>query len=676
MTDTLFDTSAVDRVLGLLQGVKDVGSGKFSARCPSHEDRVSSLSIAEGDDGKILLKCHAGCAPSAVIRDLGLEWKDLFKNPAVTRIQHDIKDHTGQLVAHHHRERNADGTKGPVWWTQPNGTHNLGGMQTKNLPLYGAEKLPGLPDGTTVILTEGEPARDALETMGIHAVGTITGAASNPSTEILKHIARFRVILWPDNDEAGGPHMRRCGAILQELGTSDLRWLDWKEAPHRGDAVQAVTMGVDINQLVADAKPFTLEPTYVDAQDLWPAPIGDEAYHGIAGEIVSAIAPHSEADPVALLLTFLAAAGSAMGRSFYAQAEGDRHGTNIFCVLVGDSSKARKGSSFGRIKDLMARVDPMWAQDHITTGLSSGEGFIHEVRDPYEKETLVKGSDPPRYVTEVVDAGVEDKRLLLVESEFVSPLKMMAREGNTLSAIIRQAFDSGTLRTMTKSSPTRATDAHISIIGHVTRDELLRNLSETESGNGFANRFLWVCAKRGRVLPEGGGQIYYGDLIPRLHGVLVKAQGDRLLARDADAKAMWALVYEELSEGKPGLLGAVTARAEAIVLRLSVLYASLDGDNAIRVPHLLAALAVWEYCEASSKYIFGDATGDSIADKILIGLRESSGGLTRTAVSDLLNHHVSAKRLDQALNLLQRHKKAACHIDVTDGHPAERWKPI
>ena len=86
MTDTLFDTSAVDRVLGLLQGVKDVGSGKFSARCPSHEDRVSSLSIAEGDDGKILLKCHAGCAPSAVIRDLGLEWKDLFKNPAVTRI--------------------------------------------------------------------------------------------------------------------------------------------------------------------------------------------------------------------------------------------------------------------------------------------------------------------------------------------------------------------------------------------------------------------------------------------------------------------------------------------------------------------------------------------------------------------------------------------------------------
>ena len=72
----------------------------------------------------------------------------------------------------------------------------------------------------------------------------------------------------------------------------------------------------------------------------------------------------------------------------------------------------------------------------------------------------------------------------------------MSREGNTLSAIIRQAWDSGNLHPLTKNSPIRATDAHISIIGHITREELLRYLTETEQANGFANRFIWLMVYR------------------------------------------------------------------------------------------------------------------------------------------------------------------------------------
>ena len=91
----------------------------------------------------------------------------------------------------------------------------------------------------------------------------------------------------------------------------------------------------------------------------------------------------------------------------------------------------------------------------------------------------------------------------MVESEFVSALKVANRDGNTLSAVIRAAWDTGTLRTLTRNSPLEAVGAHVSIIGHITSEELRRYLDATETANGFANRFMWLCVRRSKVLPEG-----------------------------------------------------------------------------------------------------------------------------------------------------------------------------
>lgn len=57
---------------------------------------------------------------------------------------------------------------------------------------------------------------------------------------------------------------------------------------------------------------------------------------------------------------------------------------------------------------------------------------------------------------------------------------------------------------MVKTAPAKATGAHISLIGHITRDELRRLLTQTESANGFANRFCWLAVKRSKCLPDGG----------------------------------------------------------------------------------------------------------------------------------------------------------------------------
>ena len=408
----------------------------------------------------------------------------------------------------------------------------------------------------------------------------------------------------------------------------------------------------------------------------WPEPMAEEAFYGRAGDIVRAIEPHTEADPVALLVNTLACFGNAVGRTVHGVAEADRHGCNVFSVMVGETAKGRKGSSHGHVHELFKRIDPGWADARIMGGLSSGEGLIWAVRDPIEKQEAVKekGKRTGDYETVIVDEGEDDKRLLVYEPEFAGVLRVMARDGNTLSAVIRQAWDTGDLRTMVKNNPAMATGAHISILGHVTKDELLRYLSDTEAGNGFANRFMWFCVRRSKALPEGGGTPDYQRLVQPLHDALVGARKLGHLQRDSEAREVWAAVYPELSEGKPGLFGAVTARAEAQVLRLSVLYAAMDGAEAIRLPHLKAALAVWDYAEASARYIFGDATGDLIADQIMDSLRR--GELPRTAINKLFQGHAKSYRIAQALNTLLLAGKARLERRETDGRTAEIWSAV
>ena len=220
----------------------------------------------------------------------------------------------------------------------------------------------------------------------------------------------------------------------------------------------------------------------------WPAQPNYEAFRGLAGEFVSMIEPHSESDPVALLSQLLVGFGNIIGRRTYFQVEADKHFTNLFATLVGPTSKARKSSALSHIKWLLQKADANWASNCVLSGLASGEGLIWAVRDP----TVSKDGE------KLLDTGTEYKRILVVESEFAQQMKLMNREGNILSSIIRQAWDNGNLRTLTKNSPAQATDAHIAIIGHITQQELRRYLNQTELGNGFANRFLWLCVRRSK----------------------------------------------------------------------------------------------------------------------------------------------------------------------------------
>ncbi len=140
------------------------------------------------------------------------------------------------------------------------------------------------------------------------------------------------------------------------------------------------------------------------------------------------------------------------------------------------------------------------------------------------------------------------------------------------------------------------------------------------------------------------------------------------------ARSKWAAVYPSLSGAKPGLLGAIIARAEAQTVRLALIYALLDGSDQIDLPHLEAALAVWEYCELSAVHIFGRAIGDPVADEIERALQHAgAGGMTRTAIRDMFSRNHSGPRTSAALQLLMRMGRARFEIDASGGRPTETW---
>ncbi len=132
-------------------------------------------------------------------------------------------------------------------------------------------------------------------------------------------------------------------------------------------------------------------------------------------------------------------------------------------------------------------------------------------------------------------------------------------------------------------------------------------------------------------------------------------------------------LYERLSDGKPGLLGAMIARAEAQVMRVACIYALLDQSAVVQAEHLLAAFAFWDYAETSARYIFGDALGDPVADPVLRALRQSPDGLTRTQIRDVLGRHENGAAIDRALALLGVQGLATLSTEETGGRPRERW---
>ncbi len=405
----------------------------------------------------------------------------------------------------------------------------------------------------------------------------------------------------------------------------------------------------------------------------FPVP-NEKCFYGLAGEFVRLVEPHTEASVMALLAQFLVYFGNIIGRTAHFKIEGDKHYTNLFCVLIGNTASGRKGTSLGRVKQVFEGIDAHHEKECLASGLASGEGLLYRVRDAQYIQK--KNKDTGEIEDVLFDGGVSDKRLLTTEGEFAQVLRVQGREGNTLSTYIRNLWDHGTAQSMTKNSPLKTTDAHVSIIGHITKDELLITLTEVESANGYANRFLFFAVKRDKLLPFGSdfSSVEIGRLQDEISDAIEFAKQKGAMNFSIEASELWASVYERLETSRFGYLAKLTQRASPYVRRLSLIYALLDKSSLIEKPHLEAALAVWQYSEDSARYVFGERLGNQTAEKILTALKEKQElGLTRTEIRDLFDRHISNERLNAALSHLLENGLAEPKKEETKGKPKEIW---
>jgi hypothetical protein len=314
------------------------------------------------------------------------------------------------------RQRRPDGNGGWVW--------DLKGVERL---LYRLPELLAADPSEPVYVLEGEKDADRLRELGLVATTNPMGAGKwLPSFSNV--LSGRHVVVLPDNDGAGRDHARQVAQSLTGVAAS-VKVLELPGLPEAGDVSDWLAGGGtadELRRLAADAPPcHATAPAVVAATRAdppWPKPLATEAFHGLAGEIVRELEPATEADPAALLLQLLVGFGNVIGRAAHFRVESDCHFTNECLVLVGKSSKSRKGTSYGRIRDLLSAADADWVRDREQTGLSSAEGLIWAVRDPIMKMERIKDQGQVRYEQVEADPGVTDKRLFVVEPEYANVL--------------------------------------------------------------------------------------------------------------------------------------------------------------------------------------------------------------------------------------------------------------
>jgi hypothetical protein len=271
-------------------------------------------------------------------------------------------------------------------------------------------------------------------------------------------------------------------------------------------------------------------------------------------------------------------------------------------------------------------------------------------------------------------------------------LANISRDGNILSEVIRSAYDHGNLHTLT-IKPRHAAGTHVLIVVHVTPEELRKRLDDVALANGFGNRFLWFYVRSDKVLPRTRPipakalEPFVGRFRALARTGGPAQQQYHAVPLDAEAARLWDDVYRSrLRRDRPGLAGAMVARAAPMVMRLALTYAALECPltrgklvgidlKKLRVgaAHLQAALAVWDYCEASAYRLFGERAGDPLGDKVLELL--AHGPLPRGA----FKQHLSVQQ-KAALPLTLAKLQAAGQVRRREvnqdgpGRPTEVWE--
>ncbi|MCC7101250.1 MAG: DUF3987 domain-containing protein [Rubrivivax sp.] len=428
----------------------------------------------------------------------------------------------------------------------------------------------------------------------------------------------------------------------------------------------AAAAGADAARRQLNAAVPAAEPAE-DGAPLAPPTMRPEGFPELLRAIVDAATASSEAHPVAVAANVIAWFGAAVGRVSFQRIGDQKIHCRPFFLVVGKSGKARKGTAEVTARQVFRRADAMLRHNQGTTcvlrfhdgGLSTGEGLAWAIRDEVEADDKGKGGDK----------GVSDKRLVVIEPEFANVLAQVKREGNTLSATLRNLWDGRDLEPLTKTSRTCASRPHVVVLGHITGYELRDKSTENDAANGLLNRFILTHVHRPKLvpLPEPTPEPVLDALALRLAAAIADAtQGDPLqrdrreIALTPAARELWCHVYPEITQDREGRLGSLMARSEVYARMLAMVFALMDRRSEIEPADVRAALAWVDYWAQSAAFVFhGAAVGDEgdgldpfTAD--VLRLIERRPGITLSAINEAWGRNKAAEVKAALETLLNR----------------------
>lgn len=382
--------------------------------------------------------------------------------------------------------------------------------------------------------------------------------------------------------------------------------------------------------------------------------------YGLAGDVARAGSEGTEANPYAIAANFMTYMSCAIGRGPYLPVGNTWHHARLFILHIGRSGRGRKGdavSLVNRLDTALRQLREAAAPPIHRGGLSSREGLVSLFHDGYKQG---KQEVP----------AILDKRLWVVESEFANVLHQGRREGNTLSAALRDCWDGVCLKPATKSNRLYASHPHLCLSGAISPSELLALMRARELTNGFANRFLMLWAEREKVVPfpKATPQEMVDALAARMLCVLDFVQAEHVTERDhmrieltSQAQGIYSQLYRgELIDDNAGeRVTALLERRAPMLLRLAMIFALCDLQTRIDVQHIQAAMGWIRHGVESAKFVFVKATdaADSLrtsaAVKKIVDFLRVKGKATRWQITtECFQGHASKATIDAALERL------------------------
>lgn len=384
-------------------------------------------------------------------------------------------------------------------------------------------------------------------------------------------------------------------------------------------------------------------------------------FFGVVADVAALASSKTEVNAVAAAAVCLSWLSACMGRDVAFWIGNTPHHVRLNTLQTGRTGRGRKGDSMALVQRIRVKVaarDARLAAQHHGGGLSTREGMILRIHDGFKAG---KEEQP----------AIPDKRLWVTEGEFVNVLHQGKRDGNTLSAALRDAWDGVSIQPAIKGTKIWATNPHIAVHGCITPSELRECLAEREISNGFLNRFLLIQAERARIvpLPEPAPEEMVDHLAEQCAEIIRFALGDYPATKDsrrmrfsADGEKVWEQAYRrELTKAEAtDRLTALMERAAPYALRLSMLFALTELRLVIEPPHIHAALAWVRYARESARYVFATAEEMAQAESareharaILAFLSQRAAGASRTEIyRDCFKGHVAADEIDAAITRL------------------------